>query len=97
MVDPTGLTAFREPFTYYFRRYKLPEMTDPVELDVPPIPTDLDQHINQASGVWMLVTDGDPNAQGQAAIRTMLGSGLTNCRKWTYHNNTSLTEWRRGC
>jgi uncharacterized membrane protein len=97
MVDPTGLTAFREPFTYYFRRYKLPEMTDPIELDVPPIPPDLDQRINQASGVWMLVTDGDPNAHGQAAIRAMMGSGLTNCRKWIYHNNTALTEWRRGC
>jgi uncharacterized membrane protein len=97
MVDPTGLTAFREPFAYYSRRYRLPGMNDPIELDVPPSPPDLDQRFKQASGVWMLVTDGDPNAHGQDAIRTMRDSGLTNCRKWTYHNNTSLTEWRRMC
>lgn len=95
MIDPVGLTGFREPLAYYFRRYAPAGMAAPVELDVPPYPTDLPQRLEKSTGTWLLITDGEPNERGQEAIRALRRAGYAECRTWEYTHKTSLAEWQR--
>ncbi len=95
MIDPVGVSGFREPIGYYFSQYAPQGMASPIELDVPPFPTDIAQRTNQATGAWLMVLDGEPNPRGQAAITALKQAGYTDCRIWAYPHDTTLTEWQR--
>lgn len=95
MIDPVGLTGFREPMAYYFKLYAPAGMAAPIELDVMPYPTDLPQRLEKSTGAWFLITDGEPNERGQEAIQAMRKAGYAECRTWAYAHKTSLAEWQR--
>jgi hypothetical protein len=98
MVDPTGLTGFRNPMLYYFDKYMPPDSPKIVELDNPPQPTaaDLLKVAQQTGEVWLIATDGVSNERGQNARRVLREADYAQCRVWEYpEQRTFLWYWGR--
>jgi hypothetical protein len=98
MVDPTGLSSYRQPMFYYFNKYMPPNSPKPIELDFPPQPTsaDLLELAKRTNEVWLIATDGVSNERGENARKTLREAGYAQCRTWEYpEQRTFLSYWGR--